>query len=104
MGIREALNWVKDREWSAVALETDCLMVIQALRCCSVRLSYLGRIIDECLALLSQLKERSITLSFIKRSSNKVPHFIARHPTKRVWRSEDVHSDLFHVLAADLKL
>lgn len=39
MRIREAISWVKDKEWSAIVPETDCLTVIQALRYCSYFLS-----------------------------------------------------------------
>lgn len=105
IGIREALSWVKAKQWPAVVLETDCLTLVQALRCSTVRLSY-RRIIEECLVLFSQLKEHSVTLNFVKRSANKMAHFIARHSSsiaERVWRSEDIYFDLFHVLAADLK-
>lgn len=40
-------------------METDCLTFIQAIRCSSVNLSYLGRVIDEGKLLLSQIGERN---------------------------------------------
>lgn len=49
IGIREALSWLKGKPWTEVTMETNCLIVVQALRCSSVRLSYLGRVLDECL-------------------------------------------------------
>lgn len=106
IGIREALSWVKGKEWSEVVMETDCLTVVHAMRCSSTRLSYLGRVIDDCKLLLSQLHERNITLNFVKRSANKVAHHIARHTSSiadRIWREGVSHPDLSHVLLHDLK-
>lgn len=75
IGIREALSWVKSKNWPAAVLETDCLNVVQAIRCSSVNLSYLGRVVDECKQLLVELKSRNVTLKFVKRSANMVALF-----------------------------
>lgn len=52
LSIREALSWIKLKSWRKVIVETDCLAVVQVLRCSSIHLSYLGRIISECQGLL----------------------------------------------------
>lgn len=106
IGIREALSWIKATAWPSVVLETDCLTATQAIRCTSVNLSYLGRVIDECKHLLSELDNRKVILKFVKRSSNNVAHFIARHSSSiadRIWSGENVPSEFIHVLLNDLK-
>lgn len=70
MGVREALSWVKNKGWNAAVVETDCLAVIQEIRCSNITLSYYGRVLEECKMLLSQLKERNIALNFVKRFAN----------------------------------
>lgn len=86
-------------------IETDCLFVVQAIRCSSVQFSYLGRVIDECKGLVSELKNRIVTLNFVKRSANKVAHFLARHSSSvadRIWSGESVYPELHHVMNNDL--
>lgn len=107
IGIREALSWIKVKAWPSVVLETDCLTATQAIRCSSINLSYLGRVIDECKHLLSEIDNRKVILKFVKRSANNMTHFIARHSSSiadRIWRREDVPSDFIHVLFNDLRI
>lgn len=107
IGIREALSWVKRNDWPSVILESDCLAAIQAIRCSSVNLSYLGRVIDECKTLLKELRSRNVTLKFVRRSANMVAHYLARSSSSladRRWGMRDVHPDLFRVLSDDLKM
>lgn len=47
IGVREALSWVKKKGWPEVTMETDCLVVVQAIRSSLVSLSYFGRVVDE---------------------------------------------------------
>lgn len=106
IGVCEALSWVKERGWQAVELETDCLALIQAIRCSTINLSYLGRVVDECRSLLTLLKERQIALNFVKRSANKVIHFIARQSSSvadRIWYGGNTYPELSHVILNDLK-
>ena len=107
MGVREALSWVKNKGWYEAVVETDCLAVIQAIRCSSITLSYYGRVLEECKELLSQLKERNIALNFVKRSANQVAHYLARHSSSIadcMWKKEDTHPEFSHVLVTDLKV
>ncbi|KAL8133670.1 hypothetical protein AgCh_008927 [Apium graveolens] len=107
IGIREALSWVKSKDWPTVIIESDCLGAIQAIRCSSVNLSYLGRVIDECKNLLVDLRSRNVTLKFVKRSANMVAHFLARYSSSladRSWGMGDAHPDFIHVLLKDLQV
>lgn len=107
VGVREALSWVKNKGWLGSVVETNCLAVIQAIRCSSTTLSYLGRVQDEYKDLLSQLNERDTTLIFVKQSANKVAHYLARHSsfiTDCIWNRGDTHPEFLHVLTGDLKV
>lgn len=55
-------------------IETDCLAVVQIVRCSCINLSYLGKIVDDCKGLLVELKERNVTLSFVKLYANMIAH------------------------------
>lgn len=79
IGIREALSWVKEQEWLATIVESDCLIAVQTIRCSSFNFSYLGRVIDECKNLLVELESKSVALKFVKRFANKVAHYLARY-------------------------
>lgn len=76
---REALSWVKSKDWPAAVVEIDCLSAIQAIGCSSVNLSYLGRVIDECKQLIVDLDSPNVILKFVKRFANMVVHYIAIH-------------------------
>lgn len=91
IGIKEALSWIKNEVTQPAIVESDCLVVIQAIRYSTVNLSYLGRIIDECKSLLNDLKNRHAVLNYVKRSANNVAHFLARHNSSiadRHWYGE----------------
>lgn len=72
IGIKEALRWVKNKIRQPVVVETDCLTVVQTIRCSSVNLSYLGRVVDECKSLVNELKNRHVMLNFIERFDEQV--------------------------------
>lgn len=105
IGIREALSWIKTKDWQEVIVESDCLGAIQAIRCSSINFSYLGRVIDECKKLLVELESRNVTLKFVKRSANSVAHYLAKYSSSiadRTWELVDIHSDFLNVLLKDL--
>lgn len=79
MSIKEALSWINRKAWPQVIVETDCLVVIQAIWCSSVNLSYLVRVVDECKKLLVEFRDCNVTLNTVKRSANIVAHFLARY-------------------------
>ncbi|XP_074337781.1 uncharacterized protein LOC141674977 [Apium graveolens] len=103
MGVREALSWIKDSHLSNVFVETDCLVVVQAIRGRGATLSYFDRIIDECKS--SDLKDRNVDVKFVKRSTNMVAHFLAKSIISladRIWRVSDNHPRFIDVLMNDL--
>lgn len=107
MGVREALSWVNVSKWPKVEVETDCLVVVQAVRSNAIKLSYLGSIVEECKQLLAGFRDQQVTLKFIKRSANKLAHQVARHSCSvadRSWRMNNIHPDFLHVLSDDLKV
>lgn len=73
--IREVSSWLKDKSWSRVEMDTDCLNVVRAIRGTSLLLSYFGRIIQECKQLVD---DQIIGINFIKSSRNIVAHFSER--------------------------
>lgn len=105
IGIREALSWVKSKDWQLVDVETDCIGAVQAIRCSSINFSYLGRVVDDCRRLIADLRLRNVTLKFVRRSANKVAHFLARYSSSladRTWDMGNAHPEFIHVLANDL--
>lgn len=62
MGIHEALSWVKKKECTNVMIEMDCLSLVQAIRCASTNLSFLGRLINDRKSLMTSLKEQNVIL------------------------------------------
>ena len=68
--------------------------------------SYFGRIVDECRALLMELKDRGVNLRFVKRSANNLAHALAKCSysiADRIWKANVAYPDLIHVLENDLK-
>lgn len=106
IGIREAISWIKKKGWTRIIVETDCMVVVQAIRSSAAMLSYFGRVIEQFTQALEELKEHEVSLRFVKRSVNNVAHFLARHTCSvadRVWRMGFVHSEFLDVLMNDLK-
>uniref|UniRef100_A0A803PSJ2 RNase H type-1 domain-containing protein n=1 Tax=Cannabis sativa TaxID=3483 RepID=A0A803PSJ2_CANSA len=77
LGIKEALSWIKSNNWQKVEVETDSLLVVQAIRSDHNMSSTFGLITKDCHALLLSLTD--VNLCFIKRSANQVAHAVARH-------------------------
>ncbi|XP_062081298.1 uncharacterized protein LOC133786098 [Humulus lupulus] len=105
IAIKEALSWIKDSGWQKVTLESDCLLVVQALRSPSHHSSYFGRIIDVCKSLLASIKPRVVNVKFIKRSANNVAHSLARstcYPFERKMRALEAPSELSALLLKDI--
>uniref|UniRef100_A0A803PHD5 Reverse transcriptase zinc-binding domain-containing protein n=1 Tax=Cannabis sativa TaxID=3483 RepID=A0A803PHD5_CANSA len=53
LGIKEVLSWIKRKTWSKVVLETDCLIVVQAIHSDVVLPSSFGMLVQDCPHLLS---------------------------------------------------
>lgn len=76
LSVKEALSWVKELSRSAVVLESDCLVVVQLIHSATPLRSRLGKVVEECRKLVSELN--NVRLSFIKRFANIVAHELAR--------------------------
>ncbi|XP_030477862.2 uncharacterized protein LOC115694899 [Cannabis sativa] len=101
IGIHEALSWIKDKKWSRVEVELDCLVAIQSIRSPSTMYSYFGRIITKCKKLLDELKDCLVSLKFVKRYVNNGAHYLTRSTCFIVDRSLSV-SNAPSVLMNDL--
>ena len=101
MGIREALSWVMSKDQKNVIIESDCLQMVQAIRSFFSCLPYLGRVVQDCRTLLTNLSSKNVMFRFVKRSANKVAHFLARDScsiANHICRVGDVHSNFQLVL------
>ncbi|KAM6541763.1 hypothetical protein CsatB_006210 [Cannabis sativa] len=76
MGMKEALSWIKRKGWEDVIVETDSLIVVQALNSSIHMTSYFGLLVEDCRLILSTLK--NVLISFVYRSANKAAHCLAR--------------------------
>lgn len=54
--VREALRWVKNAKQHNVVVETNCLAVVHWIHSSFTTLSYLGRMVEDCRKLLSELQ------------------------------------------------
>lgn len=79
LGIREALTWIKDKQYITALLETDYLQVVQLIRSTFSSFSYLGKVMEECRVFLSCLRSQNIELRFVKHSANRVANYLARY-------------------------
>ncbi|KAM6575627.1 uncharacterized protein LOC133039781 [Cannabis sativa] len=104
LSFQEALSWIKDHSTSPVWVETDCLLVVQALRSSISLASYFGCVIQECKALLASL--RNVGFCFVKRSANKVAHEFARasllYPDC-IFSMENIPTDLLPMLVTEFE-
>lgn len=79
LGIREVLSRIKAQNLQNVDIETDSLQLVQWMRSTFASLSYLGRLVEDCKEIMAGLRDQNVLLWFVKRSSNKVAHYLARH-------------------------
>uniref|UniRef100_A0A803R596 Reverse transcriptase zinc-binding domain-containing protein n=1 Tax=Cannabis sativa TaxID=3483 RepID=A0A803R596_CANSA len=90
LGIREALSWLKNHNYSHAVVESDSLVCVDAIRS-NVKLnSGFGYIVEECKLILRSLL--NVTLCFVKRSANRAAHFIARHSLSLAERMFPINS------------
>ncbi|KAL8120425.1 hypothetical protein AgCh_017560 [Apium graveolens] len=102
LGVKEALSWIKRKQWGAVIIETDSLSVFQSIHSKAAVVSYFGDLINDCRAFLEELP--NVSLFFVRRSVNGVAHFLARasyYVVDRTIRSDDISLDIFDVIMKD---
>ncbi|XP_073138172.1 uncharacterized protein [Henckelia pumila] len=76
LSIREALSWLKELNLSNLIVESDALLVIQALKNKASDISSLDLIVEDCKSLVSDL--HSCSFVFVRRSANQAVHLLAR--------------------------
>uniref|UniRef100_A0A803QJD1 Reverse transcriptase domain-containing protein n=1 Tax=Cannabis sativa TaxID=3483 RepID=A0A803QJD1_CANSA len=76
IGIKEALSWIKRKQWIDVALETGSLIAVQALKSSIAMPFQFGLLVRDCQDLVFSLN--NISVIFVKQSANKVAHCVAR--------------------------
>lgn len=76
MPVKEALSWIKNKQWKQVIIETDCMAVVQGVRSSVQMRSQFGKLVEECRQQIKQ--QNKIGLYFIRRSANMVAHSFAR--------------------------
>lgn len=63
IAVKEALSWIKSKNWQKVVVETDCMAVVQGVRSDVRMRSQFGLLVEEC---RQQIKEQNkISLYFI---------------------------------------
>ncbi|XP_060965763.1 uncharacterized protein LOC133034618 [Cannabis sativa] len=102
ISVKEALTWIKLKQWHHVTVESDCLGVVQALRSSICMISLFGQVIQSCKNLLADLS--TVEVIFVKRSANSVAHSFARasklYPD-RTFSMESVPTDLLPCLVTE---
>ncbi|KAM6568954.1 hypothetical protein CsatB_016939 [Cannabis sativa] len=76
IGIKEALSWIKTRGWDRVVVETDALVVVQAINSSVHMPSQFGLLVEDCRSILLSLN--NVVVSFVNRSANRAAHSLAR--------------------------
>ncbi|KAM6592724.1 hypothetical protein CsatA_000427 [Cannabis sativa] len=99
MGVKEALSWLKTKALTEVEIETDSLVVVQAINSQVQMPSQFGLLVQDCRMLLSEL--HNVFLSFVKRSANRAAHCIARQScftSDRMFNEATASSDLLSIV------
>ncbi|XP_031105317.1 uncharacterized protein LOC116010174 [Ipomoea triloba] len=77
VAVREALSWIKNLHYDKVYVETDSLLVMQALNAIEGD-SYFHLVIRDIKNMLCEFTH--VFLNFAKRSANRAAHELARQP------------------------
>ncbi|KAM6544052.1 hypothetical protein CsatB_008499 [Cannabis sativa] len=102
IGIKEALSWIERKQWPNVVIETDALVVVQAIHSSILMPSQFGLLVDDCRVLLSSLN--NVSLKFVKRSANRAAHCLAREScfsSDCVFNQHNVSADFKSIVMAE---
>ncbi|KAM6582578.1 hypothetical protein CsatB_009580 [Cannabis sativa] len=102
IGIKEALSWIERKHWTNVVIETDALVVVQAIQSSILMPSQFGLLVGDCRVLLSSLN--NVSLKFVKRSANKAAHCLAREScfsSDRVFNQQNVSAGFKSIVMAE---
>ncbi|XP_012087681.1 uncharacterized protein LOC105646438 [Jatropha curcas] len=76
LSVREALSWIKAKAWSSIIVESDALMVVNAINSSTVTDdSSFGLVISDCKLLINEID--NVECRFVYRSANVVAHLLA---------------------------
>ncbi|KAM6563472.1 hypothetical protein CsatB_023470 [Cannabis sativa] len=102
VGVKEALSWIKRHKWGRVDVETDSLVVVQAVRGSVFIPSPFGQHVSACRTLLASLP--LVTINFVKRSVNKAAHCLARSSclySDRIFSESTAPADLLSIVMVE---
>ncbi|KAM6543366.1 hypothetical protein CsatB_007813 [Cannabis sativa] len=102
LSVKEALSWIKRNNKSHVILETDCILVVQAILSSVSMPSIFGLFVQDCQFILSSLS--NVSISHVKRSANKAAHCMARgacYWSGRCFTESDVPLALQSIILVD---
>lgn len=92
-GIKEVLSWIIAKECIDVIVESNCLQMVQVIRSSISCYSYLGRVIQEFRDMPANFSSKNVLFRFVKRSVNRVAHYLARHGYLNADRTWEVVDD-----------
>lgn len=78
MAVHEGLKWLCSMPHQLVEVESDALLVVQAIKCDQNNLLEVGFILDACREMLKY--NPGLSLSFAKRQANNAAHLMAKVP------------------------
>ncbi|KAM6583799.1 hypothetical protein CsatB_010801 [Cannabis sativa] len=102
VGVKEALSWIKRKHWGPVEIETDSLVVVQAIQSTVDIPSPFGLQVAVCRSLLADLS--LVSINFVKRSVNKAAHCLARSSClypDRIFSQDDVPADFLSIVMVE---
>ncbi|XVF84217.1 hypothetical protein PTKIN_Ptkin17bG0008000 [Pterospermum kingtungense] len=76
MSFHEALSWIKALHFESVILESNALVVVNAVNKVAADASWAGLLVDDCISLVKETPR--CTVSFVHRSANQMTHSSAR--------------------------
>lgn len=95
--MKEALSWIKGQQLCDTVVETDYLVMVQAIRNAGASISYFG--------LLRELEGRNVKVKFVKRSAYMVACFLAKSTYSipdHIWPMCDNQPKFIYVLMNNL--
>ncbi|XP_060974644.1 uncharacterized protein LOC133039726 [Cannabis sativa] len=102
VGVKEALNWIKRKQWGPVEVETASLVVIQAVQSTVDIPSPFGLQVAACHSLMADLP--LVTINFVKRSVNKAVHCLAHSSClypDRIFSEDNVPADFLSLVMVE---
>ncbi|KAM6590959.1 hypothetical protein CsatA_013564 [Cannabis sativa] len=102
IGVKEALSWIKRKQWGSVVVETDSLVVVQAIQSMVNIPSPFGLQVAACRSLMADLP--LVTINFVKRSVNKTAHCLARSSclySDRIFSEDNVPADFLSIVMVE---